>query len=263
MSDIAKIDDGALIGVLKASLYPGAADASVALVLSYCRAADLDPMQKPVHIVPMWDKAAGGMRDVIMPGVGLYRTQAARSGQYAGVSEPEFGPDVTAKLGGVDVTYPAWCRVTVRRMLPSGQICDFTAREMWTENYATVKRDSLAPNAMWSKRPYGQLAKCAEAQALRKAFPEFGAQPTAEEMEGKSVGGDVVAEVKVAPDASPELIASADAAASLGLAAYGAFWGSISGQERKAIGANRHAEYKTAAALADERIAAEAEGVQS
>jgi hypothetical protein len=29
------------------------------------------------------------------------------------------------------------------------------------------------PNAMWRKRFHGQLAKCTEAQALRKAFPEI------------------------------------------------------------------------------------------
>ena len=43
---------------------------------------------------------------------------------------------------------------------------------------------------MWAKRPYGQLAKCTEAQALRMAFPEHvGGHPTAEEMEGKTIEG--------------------------------------------------------------------------
>ena len=46
-------------------------------------AAGLDPMQKPVHIVPMWDARAGQMRDVVMPSVGLYRTQASRTGRFA------------------------------------------------------------------------------------------------------------------------------------------------------------------------------------
>ena len=35
---------------LKTSLYPGASDASVDLVLAYCRASGLDPMTKPAHI---------------------------------------------------------------------------------------------------------------------------------------------------------------------------------------------------------------------
>lgn len=181
---IAKQDEGELIAVLQTSLYPGAAIGSVKMVLGYCKAAGLDPMQKPVHIVPMWDKTTKSMRDVVMPGIGLYRTQAARSGQYAGVTDPEFGPDVTENLGGEKITYPAWCKVTVKRLL-GNMVVEFSAREFWKENYATARKDSVEPNAMWKKRPYGQLAKCSEAQALRKAFPEFGSAPTADEMEGK------------------------------------------------------------------------------
>lgn len=184
------LSEGELVKVLQSSLYPGAALESIKLVLGYCKAAGYDPMQKPCHIVPMWDSKAGAMRDVIMPGVGLYRTQAARTGQFAGMTEPEFGPDVTEELGGARVTYPQWCRVTVKRQMSSGAVAEFTAREFWKENYAVRggKEKSIAPNAMWAKRVYGQLAKCAQAQALRLAFPEAtGADATADEMEGKEL----------------------------------------------------------------------------
>jgi phage recombination protein Bet len=215
------MDENTLIAVLENSLYPGAGTTSIALVINYCRAAGLDPMQKPVHIVPIWDAKAGRMRDVVMPGIGLYRTQAARSGGYAGVTEPEYGPDVSEKVGGQDITYPAWCKVTVKRRLPSGDIVEFTATERWKENYAIKggKEKSQAPNAMWSRRPYAQIAKCAEAQALRKAFPEFGAAATAEEMEGRAMeegyqgatidgnSGEVIPENKPLPPYSADSFA--------------------------------------------------------
>lgn len=192
------MDEAELMNVLRNSLYVGAKDESIKMAVAYCRASGLDIMQKPVHLVPMYDAKAKGMRDVVMPGIGLYRTQAARSGAYAGVTEPEFGPDVTETFAEekgyenkvrpeVTVTFPAWCKVIVKRRMPDGQIAEFAATERWKENYATSGRDSKQPNAMWTRRPYAQLAKCAEAQALRKAFPEFGAAPTADEMEGKEI----------------------------------------------------------------------------
>ena len=185
----AQQSESELIAVLQTSLYPGASTGSVKMVLGYCKAAGLDPMQKPVHIVPIWDKKSGTMIDVVMPGVGLYRTQAARSGVFAGISEPEFGPDVTENLGGVEITYPLWCRVIAKREIPSGKVVDFAAVERWKENYAIRggKEKSIAPNSMWLKRPYAQLAKCAQAQSLRLAFPEVGSAPTADEMEGKGM----------------------------------------------------------------------------
>lgn len=191
-----QMNEEELFKVLSNSLYVGAQTESIKMVLSYCNAAGLDPMLKPVHIVPMYcatgKKDNGGrdikaMRDVVMPGIGLYRTQAARSGEFAGTSEPEFGNDITETLDGVNITYPAWCKVTVKRLMSNGAIAEFTAKEFWKENYATKSKDSKAPNAMWLKRPYAQINKCAESQALRKAFPEIGSQPTAEEMEGKEI----------------------------------------------------------------------------
>lgn len=178
--------DTSVWSTLKNSLYKGAKDDSIQMVIEYCKACKLDPMQKPVHIVPLWDKNTKSMKDTIMPGIGLYRIQAARSNKYAGVSEPEYGDTVNTTLGGVSISYPEWCKVTVKKLV-GNNIVEFTAKEYWLENYATARKDSEAPNAMWLKRPFGQLAKCSEAQALRKAFPEIiTQQPTAEEMEGKS-----------------------------------------------------------------------------
>jgi phage recombination protein Bet len=189
-NQIATLESSEMIKVLESSLYPGASTESIKLVIGYCQAAGLDPMQKPVHIVPMWDSKQGRMRDVVMPGINLYRIQASRSGECAGVSEPEFGDDITKMIGNQEITFPQWCKVTVKRLMPNGIIVDFTAKELWIENYAVKggKEKSTAPNAMWTKRPYGQIAKCAEAQAFRKAFPELASAYTAEEMEGKDIG---------------------------------------------------------------------------
>lgn len=176
------LQEDEIILVLQSSLYPGAKPESIKLVLGYCRAAGLDPMQKPVHIVPMNVKKPGGgrddyeWRDVVLPGIGLYRTQAARTSELAGIDEPVFGPMVS-RFG---IEFPESCKVTVYRKI-GGERVAFTACEFWVENYATAKRDSDMPNAVWKRRPRGQLAKCAEAQALRKAFPELGSQPTADE----------------------------------------------------------------------------------
>lgn len=210
-----------LVSVLQSSVYPGAKLESIKMVIGVCKASGKDPLKKPYHIVPMqvstgkkdsqgWDIKE--WRDVIMPGINDYRTDAARTGQHAGTSEPEFGPDVTEDLDGVRITYPQWCRVVVKRQLPSGLVVEHVAKELWKENYATKSGKSDAPNAMWKRRPYAQLGKCAEAQALRKAFPEVGSQPTADEMEGKEIDMGVAEVVPAARQSAP--------AAPLALPAY-------------------------------------------
>lgn len=190
-TSITRMSESELIDILRNSFYPDASDGSIKMVIAYCKADQLDPMLKPVHIVPMSvkNKQTGNyeMRDQIMPGIGLYRIKASRTERFAGQTEPEFGPMVKEKLGGVELTYPEWCKVSVKKLMPNGSVATFTAVEYWIENYATAGRDTQKPNYMWLRRPRGQLAKCAEAQALRKAFPDLGSQPTAEEMEGKVI----------------------------------------------------------------------------
>jgi phage recombination protein Bet len=208
------MDENELMEVLESSLYRGAKRASIKMVVGYCKAQRLDPMQKPVHIVPVNTKVPGrnGDRDrwewvdTVWPGINLYRTNASRSGRHAGTSEPEYGPTITREFvippktddhgnargeaKRVTVSFPEWCRVRVKRVLDGGIVAEFVGFEYWLENYATVGSYSDAPNAMWTKRPNGQLAKCTEAQALRRAFPESCSGPTAEEMEGKTLDED-------------------------------------------------------------------------
>lgn len=187
--------DEPMWNALCSSIYPGSQPDSILMAVDYCKARGLDIMLKPVHLVPMDIKQADGTkkkRDVPMPGVGLYRIQADRSGTYAGADEPEFGPIIEQSFQGqsydkesitVTVRYPEWCKYTVYKTI-GDRIVKFTAQEFWLENYAQQGWNE-APNAMWKKRPFGQLAKCAEAQALRKGWPEIGQEPTAEEMAGK------------------------------------------------------------------------------
>lgn len=172
--------DTAVWTTLQNSVFPGAKDESILLAVDYCKARKLDILKRPCHIVPMsvTDAKTGNKnwRDVIMPGIYEQRITAFRTGQMAGQDEPVFGDTVTFR--GIEA--PEWCRVTVYRFI-NNERCAFSHTEYFSEACATTKEGK--PNSMWSKRPRGQLAKCAEAGALRKAFPdELGGVITADEV---------------------------------------------------------------------------------
>lgn len=204
------LSDDEMIDVLGASVYPGALPASIRMVLGWCKASGKDPLKKPVHIVPMSVKVAGRKkgdeyewRDVLMQGINDYRTDAARTGQHVGNLPAQFGPTLELEYraevwsdgeNGRRVKnvvprvlrYPEWCEFTVLRWV-HGEARAFSSGRVWfMEAYATASRDSDAPNAMWAKRPFGQLEKCAEALALRRGFPEVGSVPTSDELAGRT-----------------------------------------------------------------------------
>jgi phage recombination protein Bet len=181
---------------LKQTVYPGASDQMILVAIDYCKARKLDPLAKPVHIVKTWDSQQRKEVEGIWPGINLHRTTAARTSEYAGKSEPIFGPEKTQQIGTRTITFPLWCKITVSRIV-KGESRSFTGLVYWLEVYAAGKD---GPNRMWTKRPHGQLAKCAEAEALRAAFPEeTGGEPTAEEMEGQHVGPEHAKDVTPGP----------------------------------------------------------------
>ena len=188
---------------------------ALVMVLEYCRARGLDPLKRPVHIVPMWNVALGREVETVWPGINEVQTTAARTGLWAGMDSPRFGPELSRSFRGrrrsgegwedaeLTLTFPSWCEVTVWRLV-NGQRCAFSEPVFWLEAYSRAggARSEL-PNDMWVRRPRGQLLKCAKAASLRAAFPEE-ADYTAEEMEGKTIDavGERVPEEGREPGAS-------------------------------------------------------------
>jgi|SRR5215472_569432 len=193
--------------VLTETVWPSARTAeAIQLAIAYCGARHLDPFKRPVHIVPVWNKALRREVETVWPGINELLTTAARSKAFAGVDEAVNGPVETRTFEGavddennrrhvkVTVTFPVSCSVRVWRHV-QGERRPFTVPVYWMETYAHRGFYSELPNAMWEKRPYGQLAKCALAASLRAAFPEdLGSEYAAEEMEGREVesGGVVI-----------------------------------------------------------------------
>lgn len=167
-----KIDKASWKALVEAVFPNATSTESIILALSYCRARKLDPFKRNVHIVPIWSKDQNCYVDTIWPGIGELRTTAFRTGEYAGRGQTEFGPDVTKKIGTVELTFPEWAQVTVFRMVKGLRVEFAGPRVYWQETYAETKRTDPTPNDMWRNRPRGQIDKCAEAAALRAAFPE-------------------------------------------------------------------------------------------
>jgi phage recombination protein Bet len=189
--------------VLVESIFPSAKTAEgVGLAVRYCQARGLDVMKRPVHVVPMWSTTLGREVETVWPGIAEVQTTAARTGLWAGMDPPKFGPEKTRtfhgsvwrnrrqEAGQAEVTYPEWAEFTVYRLV-NGTRCPFTEVVFWEETYARAGEGNL-PNSMWQKRPKGQLLKCAKAAALRAAFPEEAGEYTAEEMAGKVIEADSV-----------------------------------------------------------------------
>lgn len=192
-------------GVLVDSIFPTAKTVdAIGLALAYCKTRKLDIFKRPVHIVPIYSSVLGMTVESVWPGINELRTTAMRTREYAGCDETAFGPMVTREFKGkkkegkgdaakfeevkLTVTFPQWARVTVYRMV-QGQRVPFPGPTIYYESsFGQQSKWCAVPNEKWERSGSYMLEKCAEAAALRKAFPEeIGNQQAAEEMEGRVV----------------------------------------------------------------------------
>lgn len=139
------------VELIKRTVANGATNDELALFLYDCERRGIHPLDKLLHFTKR------GGRYTPVTSIDFMRSQAAATGEMAGSDDPVFSHE---HEGG----HPDAASVTVYR-LTQGQRFAYTATARWSE-YCPDN----AP--MWKRMPHTMLGKCAEALALRKAFPQ-------------------------------------------------------------------------------------------
>ena len=158
------------VELIKRTVAKGASDDELRLFVQVCKGANLNPFLRQVHLVPRWDSRIGAEVRTIQVGIDGFRAVAESSNQYAGNDDPIFENEKEIEYGQKEkkkIMVPLKSTVTVYKLM-EGQRMAFTATARWDEYYPGDKM-----GFQWHIRPYLMLGKCAEALALRKAFPKL------------------------------------------------------------------------------------------
>lgn len=150
------------IRLIKSQICVGATEDELAMFLYHAQRTGLDPLSRQIYAVFRKDKLSGRKKMSIQTSIDGFRLIAQRTGQYQG----QVGPHWCGQDGiWVDVwtqgNPPAAARVGVWRV-------GFKEPTFATCHWAEYNQGTT----MWGKLPTTMLAKCAEALALRRAFPQ-------------------------------------------------------------------------------------------
>ena len=163
-------DDRQLAVLYQTGIGEDVSKAELASFLHECQQRKLDPFTRQIYLIGRYDKRAGRQVYRSQTGIDGFRLIARRAADKAGESI-EYEDTLWCGPDGqwVDVWLanepPAACKVVVLR---NGKRFPALAR---FSSYVQVDREER-PIGLWRKMPDNQIAKCCEALALRKAFPE-------------------------------------------------------------------------------------------
>jgi phage recombination protein Bet len=178
------------VDLIKSTIAKDASDDELKLFLYQCEKTGLNPLAKQIYFQKRFNKRRNKWDITIITGIDGYRLIADRTGKYAGNDDPVFD----------DEDNPRKATVTVYKLI-GGVRCAFTAAARWEQYYPGDEQ-----GFMWRKMPHLMLGKCAEALALRKAFPaELSGVYVKEEMDqAEADRHDEASELQAAPAPKPK-----------------------------------------------------------
>lgn len=176
--------------------------------LYQCRRTGLDPLSRQIYCIPRTSR--GSVQWTTQVSIDGFRVIAEQSGEYAGQGDIEW---FTAEREWVDVFIPAnkddhplAARASVYR---KGFDQPIRAVANWDAYAQTDYKGNVT--SMWQKMGALMLGKCAEALALRKAFPQdLSGLYTSDEMSQAQTESEQTIEKAQAPIVSAPTVATKD-----------------------------------------------------